>query len=86
MDFALSDEQRMLVDTVRVFVEKELMPHEEEVERTNAVRPELIAKIRSQAKSAGLYAANMPEDLGGGGLDAVGVAPVSYTHLRAHET
>jgi acyl-CoA dehydrogenase len=74
MDFAYSDEQRMLVDTVRAFVAKELMPHEAEVERDNQVRPELIAEIRQKAKAAGLYAANMPEDLGGGGLDAVGVA------------
>jgi acyl-CoA dehydrogenase len=74
MDFALSDEQRMLVDTVRAFVEKELMPHEAEVERENHVRPELIAQIHERAKAAGLYAANMPEALGGGGLDAVGVA------------
>jgi len=74
MDFAYSDEQRMLVDTVRSFVAKELTPHEAEVERDNAVRPELIAEIREKAKAAGLYAANMPEDLGGGGLDAVGVA------------
>ncbi len=74
MDFALSDEQRMLVDTVRAFVDRELMPHEEEVERSNEVRPELIARIHERAKEAGLYAANMPEELGGGGLDAVGVA------------
>ncbi len=74
MDFAYSDEQRMLVDTVRAFVAKELTPHEAEVERDNQVRPELIALIREKAKAAGLYAANMPEDLGGGGLDAVGVA------------
>jgi acyl-CoA dehydrogenase len=62
MDFAYSDEQRMLVDTVRAFVAKELMPHEAEVERDNQVRPELIAEIREKAKAAGLYAANMPED------------------------
>jgi acyl-CoA dehydrogenase len=74
MDFALSDEQRMLVDTVRAFVEKELMPHEAEVERTNRVPPELIAEIHAKAKATGLYAANMPEELGGGGLDAVAIA------------
>ena len=74
MDFALSDEQRMLVDTVRAFVEKELMPHEAEVERTDRVSPELIAEIHAKAKAAGLYAANMPEELGGGGLDAVAIA------------
>ncbi|HEX7201024.1 MAG TPA: acyl-CoA dehydrogenase, partial [Dongiaceae bacterium] len=74
MDFGLSDEQRMLVDTVRAFVDKELMPYETEVERQDRVRPELIAQIRERAKAAGLYAANMPEELGGGGLDALGVA------------
>jgi acyl-CoA dehydrogenase len=76
MDFSPSDEQRMLVDTVRAFVEKELMPHEAEVERTNMVRPDLTTEIRAKAKAAGLYAANMPEDLGGGGLDAVSMALV----------
>jgi acyl-CoA dehydrogenase len=74
MDFGLSDVQRMLIDTVRAFVDKELMPYETEVERQDRVRPELIAQIRERAKAAGLYAANMPEELGGGGLDALGVA------------
>src|SRR5215472_5667759 len=74
MDFGLSDEQRMLVDTVRAFVDKELMPYETEVERQDRVRPELIAQIRERAKAAGLYAANMPEELGGGGLDHVSLA------------
>ena len=45
-----------------------------EVERTDQVPPELIAEIHAKAKAAGLYAANMPEELGGGGLDAVGLA------------
>jgi acyl-CoA dehydrogenase len=76
MDFTPSDEQRMLADTVRAFVDKELMPHENAVERANHVRPELIAEIRQKAKAAGLYAANMPEELGGGGLDAVNMALV----------
>jgi acyl-CoA dehydrogenase len=76
MDFSPSDEQRMLVDTIRAFVDRELMPHEAEVERSNQVRPDLIAEIRAKAKAAGLYAANMPEDLGGGGLDAVSMALV----------
>jgi acyl-CoA dehydrogenase len=38
------------------------------------VPPALIAEIHAKAKAAGLYAANMPEDLGGGGLDAVSLA------------
>ncbi len=74
MDFALATEQQLLVDSVRAFVEAELMPYEEEVERTDAVRPDLIAQIKERAIKAGFYAANMPEDLGGGGLDHVSLA------------
>ncbi len=71
MDFGLTDEQRSIVDVTRTFVERELYPHEEEVERTGVLRPELVAQIRSKALAAGLYAANMPEDVGGAGLDTV---------------
>jgi acyl-CoA dehydrogenase len=74
MDFALTTEQNLLVETTRAFVEKELMPYEEEVERTDEVRPDLAAQIRDAALAQGLYAANMPEDLGGGGLDNVSIA------------
>ncbi len=70
-DFALTDEQREIVAVTRAFVERELVPHEEEVERTGVVPPELSAEIRRKAIAAGLYAANMPEDVGGAGLDAV---------------
>src|SRR5690606_7681338 len=66
----------MIVDTVRKFVETELEPHEEEVERLDGVPPELAAEIRKKAIDAGLYAANMPEEIGGGGLDAVAMTLV----------
>ena len=36
MDFELDTEQTMLVDTVRQFVETELFPHEDLVERLDA--------------------------------------------------
>ena len=71
MDFALTEEQTMLVDMARSFVERELYPHEEEIERTGELRPELVAEIKKKAIDAGLYAANMPAELGGGGLDTV---------------
>ena len=71
MDFTLTEEQRLIADTVRNFVEKELYPHEEEVERLDEVPLALADQIRKKAIAAGLYAANMPAELGGGGLDAV---------------
>ncbi len=71
MDFGLSEEQRMIVETTRAFVETELYPHEAEVERTGILRPELRAEISAKAIAAGLYAANMPAEVGGAGLDTL---------------
>jgi acyl-CoA dehydrogenase len=71
VDFTLTDEQRLIVDTVRAFVEQELYPHEDEVERLNEVPADLAGQIREKAIAAGLCAATMPAELGGGGLDAV---------------
>jgi acyl-CoA dehydrogenase len=73
MDFEPSTEQTMLVDTVRSFVETELYPHEDLVERLDEVPPELQREIQAKAIAVGLYAANMPEALGGGGLDNLGI-------------
>ncbi len=83
MDFELTPEQRLIVDTVRDFVEKELYPHEDEVERLDEVPEELARSIREKALGAGLYAANMPADLGGGGLDPVSVVLVERELGRA---
>lgn len=71
MDFALTDEQRMIVDTTRAFVEAELLPHEAEVERSGHLPMELIKEIQAKAMDAGLYGANMPEEVGGAGLDTL---------------
>ncbi len=76
MDFALTNEQEMVVDTVRTFVERELVPHEEEVERLGEVSPDLVTRIRDRSLEAGIYAANMPAELGGGGLDNLTMALV----------
>jgi acyl-CoA dehydrogenase len=73
-EFAPSEEQRLLTDTVRRFVETELIPHEAEVDRLGEAPPELAQQIKARAKAQGLFAPNMPEELGGGGLDNVSLA------------
>ncbi len=71
MDFNLSSEQQMIIDTVKTFVDQELYPHEAEVEKTGRIHPELYQSIKQKALGMGLYAANMPEALGGAGLDTL---------------
>ena len=71
MHFGMTDEQRMIVETTRAFVETELYPHEALVERTGHLPLELIRELQGKAMEAGLYAANMPEEVGGAGLDTL---------------
>jgi len=69
MDFGLSHEQSLIVETVRGFVETELYPLEPEVERTGGVPLELGREIQRKVMELGFYAPNIPEEFGGGGLD-----------------
>jgi len=69
MNFELTDEQQLIVDTVRSFVEKELYPHEEEVERTGVVPKELGQEIAQKCRDIGFYASNISTEYGGGGLN-----------------
>lgn len=68
MDFGLSPEQEMIVSTVRSFVENEIYPHEDEVERSGQVPEDMAHKIKQKCLDLGFYAANFPSDVGGAGL------------------
>ena len=83
LDLELSPEQRLIAATVRDFVERELYPHEAEVERLDRVAPEVAETITRKALEAGLYAPNMPAELGGGGLDPVSMTLVERELGRA---
>ncbi len=71
MNFGLSEEQRLIVDTTRAFVENELYPHEAAIERSGHLDMDLVREIQQKAIEVGLYAANIPEEHGGAGLDTV---------------
>jgi acyl-CoA dehydrogenase len=71
MDFSLSEEQQMIIAATREFVRQELYPHEQAIERTGVLPEELLHTLKAKAIAAGLYAANMPADIGGAGLDTV---------------
>ena len=76
MQFGLTEEQEMIVSTVRSFVEREIYPHEAEVERTGRVPPELAQEIKCKVIALGFYACNFPEEVGGAGLSHLDFALV----------
>jgi acyl-CoA dehydrogenase len=68
MDFSLNDEQKMIIETVRRFIGEELAPLEDALEQAGTLDDVTARAIHCKAKALGLYAMNMPEALGGGGL------------------
>ncbi|MGZ5341360.1 MAG: acyl-CoA dehydrogenase family protein [Solirubrobacterales bacterium] len=70
MDFGLTDEQRLLRDTVRDFARNEVAPVAEELDRTKSFPYELVAKMGE----LGLMGIPFPEDYGGGGADSLSYA------------
>ena len=76
MQFGLSQEQDMIVNTVRSFVEKEIYPHEQLVERTGEVPKEIAEEIKQKTLDLGFYACNFPESAGCAGLSHVDFALV----------
>jgi len=76
MNFALTDEQQMIVSTVRAFVENEIYPHENAIERSGEVPPDLAASIKQKTLDLGFYACNFPQNVGGAGLNHLDFALV----------
>jgi len=74
LNHLLSEEQRMLVSSIRAFVEAELRPYEAECDKRGEVPADLAKAIVKKALDMGFYAANLPEQIGGGGLDYVSLS------------
>jgi len=68
MQYGLSDEQEMIVRTVRAFVENEIYPYEAEVERSGDVPAEIAQELKRKTLELGFYACNFPESVGCAGL------------------
>jgi acyl-CoA dehydrogenase len=76
VDFSLSTEERQIRDTVRAFVEKEIMPLEPEVLRNEREgRPglpvEVVRDLRGRARKMGFWGINTPEEYGGAALGPI---------------
>jgi len=71
MEFQLSDEQSLLVSTLRRFIGIELHPLEDIVEQTGELAVEDAERILKNSRDLGFYAMNIPEQHGGGGLSTL---------------
>lgn len=71
VNFDFTEEQKLIIETTRAFVETELYPYEAEIERTGHLDFDIIKSVQKKAIALGLYAANIPEEYGGGGLDTL---------------
>jgi alkylation response protein AidB-like acyl-CoA dehydrogenase len=67
-DFQFTDEQRMLRDMVRDFVDSEIRPVANRIDQEEKIPPELIQKM----KDLGLLGAAFPPEYGGGGFGELG--------------
>ncbi len=72
MDFELSDEQRLLRDTIRSFVDEQIRPVAREMESSGAYPDEIVATMRKM----GLFGLLVPEEYGGLAADMVSLAVV----------
>lgn len=76
VDFALSDEEQLMRQTVRAFLEKEVFPLENEVLRNEregrpGLESSVIRELRAKARNAGFWGINTPEEYGGAALGPV---------------
>ncbi len=70
MDFELTDEQRLLRETVRDFARQEVAPVAADLDREKAFPYDLVAKLGE----LGLMGIPFPQEYGGGGADSLSYA------------
>src|SRR5207302_2950522 len=88
MDFGLTNEQRMILGTVREFVTKELLPLEAEAQRAELdghsfPGPDDIRRLQQRAKTAGLWGLLTPEEYGGANLGLLMTSLISMETSKA---
>ncbi|TDI64765.1 MAG: acyl-CoA dehydrogenase [Alphaproteobacteria bacterium] len=68
MDFQLPEELAILKQTVRRFVDKEMIPLEGKSLEGGKIKPEIKAALDAKAQALGLWLIDVPQEFGGQGL------------------
>ena len=77
MEFSLPEELVLLRKTVKGFVDTQLRPLEKGIEEAGKVDSEVLRALRRRAVQLGIYAHNLPAEVGGGGLSMLGQVVVA---------
>lgn len=75
-----TDEQRMFADTAREFLQNDVFPYDEQIEKLDYA---LTVKLIRKAGETGLLSADVPEEFGGIGLDKVSSSLISEILAQA---
>lgn len=76
MNFAFEPELLMLRDSVRRFVQEELMPLEAQYANEPDIPDDIRARLQARAQELGFWAFDLPEEHGGGGIGYLGMCLV----------
>jgi alkylation response protein AidB-like acyl-CoA dehydrogenase len=77
MDFSLPEPVQVIARRVREFIDAEVIPLEPYYgEHIDGIHPSRLEAVRARAKAAGLWAPQLPKDLGGLGLTLQEIVPL----------
>ncbi len=82
MDFELPTEIRILRDTLRRFVDQELIPIEMQSMDGPDLKPDIRKRLETKTRELGLWLLEVPADLGGQDLSLLGMAVVTEELAR----
>ena len=74
MDFSLNEDQRLLQDMLRRFVDHELTPWAQKID----AKDKIPKSIRKKMSDLGIMGITVPEAYGGAGADVISAAIVPY--------
>lgn len=82
MDFELPQEIRILKETIRRFVDRELIPIEMHAMEGPDLKPEIRKQLEAKTRELGLWLLDVPADLGGQDLSLLAIAAVTEELAR----
>src|SRR5947209_16038151 len=82
MDFELPEEIKILKETVRRFVDRDLIPIEMQSMDGPDLKPEIRKKLEAKTRELGLWLLEVPKELGGQDLSLLAIAVITEELAR----